>query len=109
MAEERVPMTASDLQLRETPDGVVLPVQAQPGARRNALVGLHGGRLKVAVTQVAEKGKANQALTRLIADELGLSKSQVSLIAGETTARKDFLVVGVSHEALRTLILDRLS
>lgn len=102
-------MTSETLALRLAAGGVVLPVQAQPGARRNGLVGLHGGRLKVAVTQVAEKGKANQALARLIADELGLSKSQVSLIAGEAAARKEFLIAGVPVETLRRLIRDRLT
>ena len=41
--------------------GVVLPVKAQAGARRNAITGEHDGALKVAVSQVPEKGKANAA------------------------------------------------
>ena len=36
------------IELRATPDGVLLPVHAQPGARRERIVGEHGGRLGIA-------------------------------------------------------------
>lgn len=101
-------MASDTLDLRPTPDGVILPVQAQAGARRNGIVGLHGGRLKVAVTQVAEKGKANAALVRVIAEELGLKPSQVVLASGKSAARKEFLVSGVAVEALQAAIVGRL-
>lgn len=75
-------------------DGVLLPVRAQPGARRSAVVGEHAGALKVAVTQAPEKGKANKALIQLLAKELQVSKSQIELIAGETSRQKQFLIRG---------------
>ncbi len=84
------------IDLQETPQGVVVPVQAQPGARQNAVTGEHAGRLRVAVTQAPEKGKANKALIAVLADALGLKKSQVALVAGETSSQKKFLVTGVS-------------
>ena len=80
--------------------GVVLPVRAQPGARRNALRGVRAGALVVAVTQVAEKGKANASLAALLADRLGLAKSQLELLAGETSAHKRWLVGGISLDEL---------
>ena len=42
-------------------DGTQLGIKALPGSRRNGITGVHDGLLKVAVTQVAEKGKANAA------------------------------------------------
>jgi uncharacterized protein YggU (UPF0235/DUF167 family) len=42
--------------LETHPEGVILPVRAQPGSRKNELKGEQAGALKVAVTQVAEKG-----------------------------------------------------
>ncbi len=83
------------------PNGVLLPVQGQPGARRNTIAGEHAGRLKVAVTQVAEKGKATQAIRELIADSLSIATSRVSLIHGEAQPRKLFLLEGVSLESAR--------
>lgn len=40
--------------------------------------------LKAAVTVVPEKGKANKELIRLLSKELGIAKSQITLISGET-------------------------
>jgi uncharacterized protein (TIGR00251 family) len=87
-----------------TGDGVILPVQAQPGARRNGIVGVHAGRLKVAVTQVAERGKANAALCEVLADALKLKRSQVQLVSGATGSQKRFLIAGVTVEQLRERI-----
>jgi uncharacterized protein (TIGR00251 family) len=72
--------------------GTVLPVRAQPGARFSGIHGLQGGALKVSVTQVAEKGKANAALVKVLAKELGLRNSQIHLLSGEASAQKRFLI-----------------
>jgi uncharacterized protein (TIGR00251 family) len=85
-------------------EGVVLPVRAQPGAGRNALLGEHHGALKVAVTQAPEKGKANKALLAVLSKSLALRKSQIHLIAGETNPHKKFLVAGVTEAELRAKI-----
>ncbi len=82
-------------------DGCVLPVHAQPGARRNAIVGEHAASLKVAVTAPADQGKANQALIAVLCDALGLKKAQVELIAGPVSREKKFLLRGVQAEAVR--------
>ena len=80
----------------QTDEGVILPVHAQPGARRNGVVGVHNGRLKVAVTQVAEHGKANAAICETLGKALGLKRSQVTLISGPTNPQKRFLITGVT-------------
>ncbi len=60
--------------------------------------------MKVTVTQVAEKGKANKAIVSLLCKRLHLRKSQLELIAGETSSRKRFLVRGIDVEQLRNRI-----
>jgi len=92
------------VQLEETSAGIVLPVKAQPGARRNGIVGEHAGSLKVAVTQAPEKGKANDAIVEVLADLLELKRNQLQLIAGATSSLKRFLVTGVSLGELRQRI-----
>ena len=72
--------------------GVILPVQARAGARSNAIRGEHDGSLKVAVTQVAEKGKANRAIIKLLSKALGIPRSTIELISGTTSASKQFLL-----------------
>ena len=86
----------ADVLLEAHENGTVLPVQAQPKAKKNGLAGCHDGALKVQVTQAPEKGKANSALEKVIAKSLGLKKSQVSLLSGATSTRKKFLIAGVS-------------
>ena len=54
--------------------------------------------LKVALTQAAEKGKANAALIDLLAKTLGLSKSQIELVTGETSRQKRLLITTASSE-----------
>lgn len=88
------------IELRAHPDGVVLPVRAQPGAGANGIRGQHDGALKVAVTQVAEKGKANQAIVEALAEGLGLKRSQIELLSGETQRQKTFLVRDISQDEL---------
>ena len=94
--------TDADLQLETTAAGVLLPVRAQPRARTNAVNGVHDGRLKVSVTQAPERGKANAAIARVLADALGLKSSQITLHSGATASRKVLLVTGVTVENLRT-------
>ena len=88
------------IELSDHPAGAILPVRAQPGASRAGIRGEHGGALKVSVTQVAEKGKANQALAEILAKGLGLSRSQVELVSGETQRDKRFLIRGIAREEL---------
>jgi uncharacterized protein len=88
------------LSFESHPDGVILPVRAQPGSRKNELRGEHEGMLKVCVTQVPEKGKANKAVAEFLAKSLGLKKSQVELLSGETSHHKKFLIRGITLQEL---------
>jgi uncharacterized protein len=92
------------LALQSHPDGTVLPVRAQPGARRNEVRGEHEGALKVCVTQSPEKGKANKAIVELLSKVLSLRKAQIELIAGATSHSKRFLMRGMTVEELRERI-----
>jgi hypothetical protein len=66
----------------------------------NGLLGVQAGMLKISVAQAPEKGKANRALAEILATALGVPKSRVELLAGETSSRKRFLVVGILIEEL---------
>ncbi|HUG93737.1 MAG TPA: DUF167 domain-containing protein [Planctomycetaceae bacterium] len=87
--------------LEQTAEGVLLPVRAQPRAKRNGVVGTHAGRLKVAVTAAPDKGQANAALVDVLAESLGLKRSQVTLRSGATAREKVFLLSGVSLDEVR--------
>lgn len=95
---------SSFLDLEVRAEGIVLPVKAQPGAGRNELRGFQDGALKVCVTQIAEKGKANKAIVEFLAKALKLRKSQLELTTGELSGQKKFLVRDVDESELRAKI-----
>jgi uncharacterized protein (TIGR00251 family) len=65
-------------------------VHATPGARRNHVGGCHADALRVSVTAAADKGRANKAIAKVLADALGVKLSQIELISGQTNRRKVF-------------------
>lgn len=81
--------------------GAIVPVRAQPGARRNGITGTHAGALKVAVTAAPEKGRANAAIADVLAEALGCPASGVQILSGETSRQKRFLVVGLAPADVR--------
>ncbi len=97
------------IELKECDQGILVPVRAQPKARRNAIVGTHASRLRIAVSDPPEKGKANRAVGEILAGALGVSPSRVMLVTGASSPNKTFLVTGLSREAVRGLLAEQLS
>ncbi|MHB1557584.1 MAG: DUF167 domain-containing protein [Isosphaeraceae bacterium] len=83
------------------PDGSILPVAAQPGARRNAVLGERAGALRVAVTAPPDKGKANAAIQAMLAEALGCKPARIELVSGATSRQKRFLIGGLDPPTLR--------
>ncbi|NOZ20119.1 MAG: DUF167 domain-containing protein [Planctomycetes bacterium] len=73
-----------------------VPVWVQPGAKRDRIVGEHGGHLKVAVTAPPEGGRANKAVAALLAKELGTKKSSVEIVSGAASRKKRVAILDVS-------------
>lgn len=76
---------------------IKLPVKVVPGSSRECLAGWLGETLKVRVTAPPELGKANQALERLLADALGLSRQSVRVVTGKTSTQKVVEIMGLSE------------
>src|SRR5207248_7670076 len=83
-------------------DGWVLPVRAQPGARKNAVAGEQAGALKLYVTAPPEDGKANKAILEVLRNSLGLKRSQLDLLSGLTSREKRVLIRGLEREELES-------
>jgi uncharacterized protein (TIGR00251 family) len=82
--------------ITENAQGCILPVRAQPGARRNAVVGEHAGALKVAVTAPPQDGRANQAIAEVLQETLQVKRAQVELLRGRASRAKAFLIRGLT-------------
>ena len=89
-------MTATAAFARDVPGGVELDVLVQPRASRTRAVGEHGGRLKIQVAAPPVEGEANAALVAFLASALGVRKSDVALVRGDSGRRKTVRVAGVS-------------
>jgi uncharacterized protein (TIGR00251 family) len=61
-----------------------LLLHVQPGARQDALLGEHGGRLRVRVAAAPVDGAANDRLRRLLAEAFGVARAAVSIDSGQS-------------------------
>jgi uncharacterized protein (TIGR00251 family) len=90
--------------IERTSSGVVVRVLVAPRSSGDKLLGLHDGMLKVALTAPPVEGAANKALVAFLAKTLGVSKSSVRIVAGETSRKKTMSVEGIEPaEAIRRL------
>jgi uncharacterized protein (TIGR00251 family) len=64
-------------------------VKVTPKSSKTDLVGyLPDGTWKVKVAAAPEKGRANRALCEFLAEKLGVAKSKVRIVSGETSQLK---------------------
>ncbi len=78
--------------IKDHPEGLILSVRVQPKASRNAIQGLHGGALKLSLTAPPVEGAANKACIAFVAKKLGLAKSAVEIVSGQTSRNKRLLI-----------------
>jgi uncharacterized protein (TIGR00251 family) len=90
---------AGNLPFTAHPDGVLVVVHLTPKARHARVSGLErradeSVALKVAVTAVPEKGKANKALLKLLSKTWGVGMQSLRLIRGQKDRYKTVLIEG---------------
>jgi uncharacterized protein (TIGR00251 family) len=76
--------------------GVTLRLHIQPGAKKTEVVGMHGDALKIRLAAPPVDGKANACLLTFLAETLGVAKSAVRLVSGDTSRAKRVHVSGVA-------------
>ena len=79
-------MTAATTRLR---------LRVSPGAGRAAIVGRHGDAWKVRVTEAPERGRANDAVVRLLATVLAVPAEAVAIVSGHGGRDKIVELTGV--------------
>jgi hypothetical protein len=75
---------------------VTFVVKVHPRARKNAITGVVGDALKLALTAPPVEGKANQAVIEFFADLFAIPRSSVTIASGETSRNKIVRIAGVS-------------
>ena len=73
-------------------EDLLLSVRVQPRASRNEVLGLSNAQLRVKTTATPSDGKANKAVSALLAKEFGVSRSCVELLRGHSSRDKLFRI-----------------
>jgi uncharacterized protein (TIGR00251 family) len=92
------------LHLKETADGVEARIHVQPHARRNEIVGTHGGALKIKISAPPVDDAANRAIVDFFAALLGVPKSRVSIASGLKSRDKTIFIEGITAECFRSRV-----
>ncbi len=82
--------------IRDTAQGATFAVKVHPRARKNTIAGVIGDALKLALTAPPVAGEANEACVIFLAEVLGVSRSSITIVAGETGRQKVIRVAGLS-------------
>ncbi len=79
-------------------------VRLTPRSSRNEILGWREGLLRVRVMPPPVDGKAIEALERLIAKALGVSKRDVSVVSGARSREKTVEITGMSQAEVEKLL-----
>ena len=82
--------------IREAPGGVTFAIKVHPRAKKNAISGELGDALKLALTAPPVDGKANEACIEFFANLLKVSRSSITIAAGQSSRNKIIRVSGLS-------------
>ena len=83
-------------------------VRAQPGARRGGVLGLWNGHLKIGLRSPPEDGRANEELIAVLAELIGLARSDVQLVRGARSRNKE-LCLAARPDDVRARLLPLLA
>jgi len=78
-----------------------LRLKVTPSASRDVVVGWQGDVLRVHVRAPAQRGKANDAVLRLLAAALGVERRRLRIVRGETSRQKVVSVDGLDEAEMR--------
>ncbi|HEV8047964.1 MAG TPA: DUF167 domain-containing protein [Terriglobales bacterium] len=76
-------------------------MKLHPRAKKNAITGIVGEAVKLAVTAPPVDGRANEACIEFFANLFALPRSSITIASGETSRRKVIRVAGLSADELR--------
>ena len=82
---------------------IMVRVKAKPGSRADRVAAIRGDSLLVEVRAAPERGRANEAVARVLAEALGVAASDVVLKSGHAAPRKLFVVPLAARGALERL------
>ncbi|MFN0057075.1 MAG: DUF167 domain-containing protein [Planctomycetota bacterium] len=98
--------TYTPVTIVETAAGLRFAIRVIPGAQRNAIGGVRAAQLLIRTTAPPEKGQANEAVLRLLADALQVAKSAVEIVSGHGHRSKQCVVRGLERTEFEKRLRD---
>lgn len=92
------------LTISDKEGSAVFSIRVKPGGKKNEIIGVHDGALKLSVTAPPIEGKANRAVTKFISKLLGVSPSRVGIVSGESSRTKRVKIEGLSAQEVKKLL-----
>jgi uncharacterized protein (TIGR00251 family) len=101
-------MTSGKFNLRDGKRGAALAIRVTPRARRTEIAEIMSdGTIKIRVAAPPVEGKANQALVEFLAGILGVPRSNIEIIAGETGRNKLVSILGMDADTAHQRIMSQ--
>jgi len=63
-------------------------VKAKPGSKKNEIKKIDENKFIISVTKPSDKGKANQAIIKLLAKHFDISQYSIKILSGITSKNK---------------------
>ncbi len=88
--------------LRAQADGLLLSVKLQPRASANEIGEPIGNEIRIKVTAPPVDAAANEALLKLLAQQLHCPRNRVDLVRGHTSRHKTIKLYGLAAQDVLT-------
>jgi uncharacterized protein len=96
------------ISVKDSPYGVTFAVKVQPRARKNAITGVVGDAVKLALTAPPIEGRANQAAIDFFAGFFEIPRSSVTIASGATSRTKVLRIAGMSKQTVEQRLAENL-
>lgn len=88
----------------EKDGAVTFKVRVVPRASKSEIIGEHDGSLKVRIASPPVDGAANAELVKMLAKTLGVSRSNVVIVGGQTSKTKQISVSGITKALVAAVL-----
>ena len=90
--------------IKEQDNSVVLSLRIVPNAKKTEIQGEHGDALKIRIQSPPVDGKANAELIKFLSKKIGVHKSAIHIVSGDTGRDKRVMIHGISYEKVKEVL-----
>lgn len=95
----------SNIDFQEQDGAVTFAVRVVPRASKTEVVGEQNRALKVKLKSPPVDGAANEELVRFLAKSLGVRRSSIEIVYGQSSRNKQIRITGLDREQLQEALL----